>query len=921
MLNRYEQPYCGLHRTLVLAFDMGITHSSISYCMLTPGEVPIIRSVARYPGQEHVGGDSKIPSLLYYNTSGIACAIGAETQGTHVIESAEEEGWVKLEWCVWQAVHPPASYTSHPSLPRGKNVIEVLGDFMQYLFRCARTYIEESHCNLWRSIENHIEFVLIHPNDWKGPQQRQIWLAAVLSGLVSNTAEDMARVHLLTEGEAKLHYCIYHSILASDTLSQTPIVASDSQGIVIIDAGNWTIDLNAYSVTLYPLMIEEIAPAERRLQGYGFVTRRAREKLSGSCFGTPEIVLQMTDIFDMSTKLRFRNPEESSFIKFGTIRDKDPQFDIRNGQLKLNGQDVAELFEPSIASIIEAFETQRMNASIPITIVSFMGDFAMSDWMFIKLQEYIHSLGIAFSRPDSHCNKAVADGAVLYYIEQLASSRAIPVRAGDQVGVVVSFPSASQRKFRFAHPTDVGALSLTPYTPRAYTDVALIRNSKTVVLSKYLKLPCHSTMTAILNRYEQPYIGLHPKLVLAFDIGITHSSISYCILTPGKVPIVGSVNRYPGQEHVGGDSKIPSLLYYNTSGIACAIGAETQGMDVIERAEEEGWVKLEWWKLHLQAVHPLASDISYPPLPRGKHVIEVLGDFMQYLLRCARTYIQESQCDVLWRSLENCIEFVFTYPNGWGDPQQRQFWIAAVLGGLVSNTAEDMARVHLLTEGEAKLHYCIHHNVLASGTLSQTPIVASDSQGIVIIDAGNWTIDLYAYSMTLSPLMIEEIAPAECRLQGYGFVTRRARGLLQGSRFGTPEIVLQMTDIFDMSTTLRFCNPEDPSYIKFGTMRDKDPQFNIRNGQLKLNGQDVAELFEPSIASIIEAFETQRMNAGIPITIVSFMGDFAVSEWMFARLQEYFHELGIAFSRPDNHYNKAVADGAVLYYIEQLVAP
>lgn len=433
-------------------------------------------------------------------------------------------------------------------------------------------------------------------------------------------------------------------------------------------------------------------------------------------------------------------------------------------------------------------------------------------------------------------------------------------------------------------------------------------------------------MTAMLSRCEQPYFGLHRKLVLAFDIGIEHSSISYCILTPGKVPIICSVNRYPGQECVGGDSKVPSSLYYNTSGIACAIGFETQAMHVIERAEEEGWVKLECWKLHLQAVHPLASYISYPPLPRGKHVVEVLGDFMQYLLRCARTYIEQSlPCgNRLWGLLENRIELVFTYPNGWEGPQQRQIWIAAVLGGLVSNTAEDMARVHLLTEGEANLHYCIYNRILAPNTLSQTPIVASDSQGIVVIDAGNWTIDLSAYSMTLSPLMIEEIAPVECRLQGFGFVTRRARGLLQeklsGSIFGTPEIIQQMTDTFDMSTKLRFCNPEDPTYIRFGTVRYKDPQFNIRNGQLKLNGQDVAELFKPSIASIIEAFETQRMNVGIPITIVFFMGNFAASDWMFAKLQEYFHSLGIAFSRPDSHCNKVVADGAVLYCIERLVA-
>jgi hypothetical protein len=61
------------------------------------------------------------------------------------------------------------------------------------------------------------------------------------------------------------------------------------------------------------------------------------EKLSGSRFGTPDIVQQMTDIFDGTTKLRFRNPEDPSYIKFGTVRDKDPQRDIRNGQLKLSG--------------------------------------------------------------------------------------------------------------------------------------------------------------------------------------------------------------------------------------------------------------------------------------------------------------------------------------------------------------------------------------------------------------------------------------------------------------------------------------------------------------------------------------------------------------------------------------------------------
>ena len=60
-------------------------------------------------------------------------------------------------------------------------------------------------------------------------------------------------------------------------------------------------------------------------------------KLANSRYGTPEIIQQMTEEFDKSTKLRFRNSEDPQYIKFGTIRDKDPACDIRSGQLKLAG--------------------------------------------------------------------------------------------------------------------------------------------------------------------------------------------------------------------------------------------------------------------------------------------------------------------------------------------------------------------------------------------------------------------------------------------------------------------------------------------------------------------------------------------------------------------------------------------------------
>ncbi|KAG2122351.1 hypothetical protein DEU56DRAFT_974525 [Suillus clintonianus] len=425
-----REPYKGLTRKLVLAFDVGTTFSGVSYCMLDPGEVPVIRGVARYPAQEHVGGDSKIPSILYYDLQGDVRAVGAEALQESIIEQAEDEGWVKLEW--WKLhlrpKHLASSHIRDGPLPRGKSAVDVLADFMHYLFQCARTYIQESHLNFWRSVENSIEFVLTHPNGWEGQQQQQIRRAVELAGLISSK-EEQSHVHLLTEGEASLHFCVTN-VIASDIFSQTPIDASDysdeedqsdSQGVIVIDAGGGTIDLSAYSMKLL------IAPAECRLQGSVFVTDRARtllqKKLSGSDYSSPNIIAQMGAIFDTSTKLRFRKPDEPSYIKFGTVRDKDPKYNIRSGQLKLAGRDVADLFEPSIKAIFEAFEQQRRAASAPVNLVCLVGGFAASDWLFARLQEYFLPLGLRFCRPDSHVNKAVADGAVSFYIDHLVSSR------------------------------------------------------------------------------------------------------------------------------------------------------------------------------------------------------------------------------------------------------------------------------------------------------------------------------------------------------------------------------------------------------------------------------------------------------------------------------------------------------------------
>lgn len=112
-----------------------------------------------------------------------------------------------------------------PPLPANKTAVEVLADFMKYLFECAKTFIKDTHSpELWASVENNIDFVLTHPNGWEGAQQAQIRRAAVRAGFISDSPKGQSRLQLLTEGEASLHFCIANG-LTSDPVAVSPRVS------------------------------------------------------------------------------------------------------------------------------------------------------------------------------------------------------------------------------------------------------------------------------------------------------------------------------------------------------------------------------------------------------------------------------------------------------------------------------------------------------------------------------------------------------------------------------------------------------------------------------------------------------------------------------------------------------------------------
>ncbi|PBK90604.1 hypothetical protein ARMGADRAFT_1014645 [Armillaria gallica] len=416
------------------------------------------------------------------------------------------------------------------------------------------------------------------------------------------------------------------------------------------------------------------------------------------------------------------------------------------------------------------------------------------------------------------------------------------------------------------------------------------------------------------------YDGTQRKLVIAMDLGTTFSGASYSILDPGRVPEIKGVTRFPSQEHVGGDAKIPTIMYYDQEGNVKAVGAEALKQNVVEDAEDHGWNRCSAFKLHLRPPSASSEEISrgIPPLPDGMDVVTVFADFYAYLFDCTKTFILDTHQNAsLWNSVESSIEFVLSHPNGWEGSQQCKMRQAAVDAGLVPDDDEGHSRVHFVTEGEASLHFCIHQGLES---------YIRDEEGVMIVDAGGGTVDISTYSSIQSPNVdshaFEEIAAPACNFTGSIYVTARAKLFLREKFTGSPfaDEVDMIAECFDATTKLRFRDVEEASYIKFGTMKDRDPKLGIRSGQLKLAGSEVAGFFEPSIASMIKVIDSQRTKAMKPVSSVFLVGGFAASDWLFTKLKEHLEPLDISFSRPDSHVNKAVADGALSFYLDHVVA-
>jgi hypothetical protein len=235
-----------------------------------------------------------------------------------------------------------------------------------------------------------------------------------------------------------------------------------------------------------------------------------------------------------------------------------------------------------------------------------------------------------------------------------------------------------------------------------------------------------------------------------------------------------------------------------------------------------------------------------------------------------------------------------------------------VRAGLVPDNPSGHSRISFVTEGEASLHFSVQ-NGLPAGAMK-------NGDGVVIVDAGGGTIDISSYSRNPEESFEEIVAP-QCYFHGSVWVSIRATRFLENYLADSPYLVDldHIIRCFDKTTKLRFNKAEESQYVKFGSTRDNDETYNIRFGQLKLRGSDVAEFFRPSVDCIVKAVLEQKSSAHKKISHVVLVGGFAASDWLFSTVHDLLTPLGLNIVRPENYVNKAVSDGAISFYLDHFV--
>lgn len=429
--NAAPKPFEGIWEgdsKIVIGIDIGTTQSGVAFSFLQQGAKQTIHRVMQWPGQEASNVYSKIPTQMWYDTDGKAVAFGAEATSPQAEEDAEDNDW-RLAKHFKLHLHPRDMRARHDleldPLPEGVSLRKIYADFLGYILQNTRSYFELHIVDgalIWENYHSKMEVVIAHPNGWGLREQAFLRTAAVEAGFASE-ANSRSRIKFVTEAEASVHFCLYHTNLDSRL--------QNGAKFAVCDAGGSTVDTTVYKVvaTRPALKIEEIK-ASACVQAGAIFVDYAAEKYLKAAFGNA--LMSREEIHDFTTrgvkdfennaKRNFADPTKEQKIEVAGPRIVNSSLRIRRGRMSLPGAVVKSFFDICVEEIKKSIGQQI--EGVDVSHILLVGGFGDSPFLRQQLKDQYEPQGCQITLTNESSSKAVADGALIWNTISSVTGRA-----------------------------------------------------------------------------------------------------------------------------------------------------------------------------------------------------------------------------------------------------------------------------------------------------------------------------------------------------------------------------------------------------------------------------------------------------------------------------------------------------------------
>ncbi|KAG8690508.1 hypothetical protein FRC11_011049, partial [Ceratobasidium sp. 423] len=358
---------------------------------------------------------TRLPVWILIDKTRKAQCFGAEATTLDARDAAEDEGWSLAKYFKLhlhpQSMRTQGRLTLYP-LPFGVSLSQIYTDFLGYLLRHTRTYFEDHviHGSLiWEKCAPNMLIVLAHPNGWSTREQNFMKQALLDVGPEYKNYQ----ITFVTEGEASVHFCMFHSNMDSALDPHTDLI--------VCDAGGSTVDTTAYHVEKTSPMLElREKKASACIQAGGVFVDLEFEKyltkiLSVAGFDETDLKYYLDNgirDFEAGAKQEFGSADGVHYINFNDPKFSKEMIGIKRGRMPLKGSIIKTFFDQVVASTIKSLK-QQMAGLLPQHLL-LVGGFGESKYLRYRLNEEFAKDECRVAIVDDSTSKAAADGSVIW---------------------------------------------------------------------------------------------------------------------------------------------------------------------------------------------------------------------------------------------------------------------------------------------------------------------------------------------------------------------------------------------------------------------------------------------------------------------------------------------------------------------------